>query len=251
MPEYVQPGPSGCRNLANTRRNATRASAGANPTYFPANRPAKRRRPCPSHSLRRDRRLRSDGTRTRWVQSRRGSIDAQTGDDVEQAFATGADDALRKAYDAYGRLVFTLCRRSLDAEAAADVTQEVFVAAWQSRGWFDPARGSLAGWLVTIARNKTVDSIRAQARRPGHRPPAGANRRTRHRGHGRRHRRPIADPARYEELPDRAQRVIRLAFFEDLSHQEIAERTSLPLGTVKSDIRRGLERMRRHLERGA
>jgi RNA polymerase sigma-70 factor (ECF subfamily) len=50
-------------------------------------------------------------------------------------------------------------------------------------------------------------------------------------------------------LPDRAKKVIQLAFFEDLPHPEIAERTALPLGTVKSDIRRGLQRMRRHLER--
>jgi RNA polymerase sigma factor (sigma-70 family) len=179
------------------------------------------------------------------------STEAQTGDDVEHAFAAGRDDALRMAYDEYGRLVYSLCRRSLDAEAAADVTQEVFVAAWLARGRFDPARGSLAGWLVTIARNKVIDSIRAQARRPvSAREPdqsdgstaASAVDATADR---------LLVAAAMRELPDRAQRVIRLAFFDDLSHQEIAERTSLPLGTVKSDIRRGLERMRRHLERGA
>jgi RNA polymerase sigma-70 factor (ECF subfamily) len=178
------------------------------------------------------------------------STEAQTGDDVEHAFVAGRDDALRKAYDAYGRLVFTLCRRSLDAEAAADVTQEVFVAAWQARARFDPERGSLAGWLVAIARNKVIDSIRAQARRPM------AARDTDQRDDAAvasavdatADRLLVAEAMR--ELPDRAQHVIRLAFFEDLSHQEIAERTSLPLGTVKSDIRRGLARMRRHLERG-
>jgi RNA polymerase sigma-70 factor (ECF subfamily) len=168
---------------------------------------------------------------------------------AEAAFVAGEPDALRRVYDAHGRLVFTLCRRSLSPETAADVTQEVFVAAWQSRAQFDPARGSIAGWLVGIARNKVIDALRAQARRP-----AAA-------------REPVVTDApvtavavdsladrllladAMADLPDRAKKVIQLAFFEELTHPEIAERTALPLGTVKSDIRRGLQRMRRHLER--
>jgi RNA polymerase sigma-70 factor (ECF subfamily) len=170
-------------------------------------------------------------------------------DAVEAAFVAGDADALRRAYDAHGRLVFTLCRRSLNPEAAADVTQEVFVAAWQARAQFDPSRGSLAGWLVGIARNKVIDSLRAQARRPvAAREPETTDA-------------PVTSTAvdsladrllladAMAGLPDRAKKVIQLAFFEDLTHPEIAERTSLPLGTVKSDIRRGLQRMRRHLER--
>jgi RNA polymerase sigma-70 factor (ECF subfamily) len=170
-------------------------------------------------------------------------------DAVESAFVAGDGDALRRAYDAHGRLVFTLCRRSLGPEAAADVTQEVFVAAWQARAQFDPARGSLAGWLVGIARNKVIDALRAQARRPvSAREPETTDA-------------PVvltavdslADRLLLADamagLPDRAKKVIQLAFFEDLTHPEIAERTALPLGTVKSDIRRGLQRMRRHLER--
>jgi RNA polymerase sigma factor (sigma-70 family) len=170
-------------------------------------------------------------------------------DEVEAAFVAGAGDGLRRTYDAYGRLVFTLCRRSLGPEAAADITQEVFVSAWQARHQFDPGRGSLAGWLVGIARNKVIDALRAQARRPtSAREPLQTDA-------------PVTVTAldsladrllladAMDELPDRAKKVIQLAFFEDLSHPEIAERTSLPLGTVKSDIRRGLQRMRRHLER--
>jgi RNA polymerase sigma-70 factor (ECF subfamily) len=170
---------------------------------------------------------------------------------AEAAFVAGDADALRLAYDAHGRLVFTLCQRSLGPETAADVTQEVFVAAWQARRQFDPQRGSLAGWLVGIARNKVIDSLRAQARRPALAregvatdPPvlpgavdALADRLL------------LADAM--ADLPDRAKKVIQLAFYEDLTHPEIAERTALPLGTVKSDIRRGLQRMRRHLEREA
>jgi RNA polymerase sigma factor (sigma-70 family) len=179
------------------------------------------------------------------------STDAYTADDVERAFAEGHDDALRRAYDAYGRLIFSLCRRSLDAESAADVTQEVFVSAWQARARFDPARGSLAAWLVTIARNKVIDSIRAQARRPvAAREPEQTDGATVVTAVDTTADRMLVAEA-MRELPDRAQRVIKLAFFDDLSHHEIAERTALPLGTVKSDIRRGLERMRRHLERHA
>jgi RNA polymerase sigma factor (sigma-70 family) len=170
-------------------------------------------------------------------------------DAVEVAFLTGDHDGLKQAYDAYGRLVFTLCRRSLSPEAAADVTQEVFVSAWQARAQYNPERGSLAGWLVGIARNKVIDALRAQARRPvAAREPVQTDAPvTAAAVESLADRLLLADAM--AGLPDRAKKVIQLAFFEDLSHPEIAERTSLPLGTVKSDIRRGLQRMRRHLER--
>jgi RNA polymerase sigma factor (sigma-70 family) len=177
------------------------------------------------------------------------SAHARIEDDIEATFAAGGVDALQRVYDAYGRLVFSLCRRSLGNETAADVTQEVFVAAWQARHQFDRSRGSLAGWLMGIARNKVVDNLRAQSRRP-----VTTNDPT-----------PVDAPVSAKavddladrlllaealaELPDRSKRVIELAFFEDLTHPEIAARCDLPLGTVKSDIRRGLARMRRHLER--
>jgi RNA polymerase sigma-70 factor (ECF subfamily) len=170
-------------------------------------------------------------------------------DAAEAAFVAGDADALKLAYDAHGRLVYTLCRRSLGAEAAADVTQEVFVSAWQARRQFDPARGSLGGWLVGIARNKIIDALRAQARRPvaAREPDVADAPVTAVAVESLADRLLLADAM--ADLPARAKKVIHLAFFEDLTHPEIAERTALPLGTVKSDIRRGLQRMRRHLER--
>jgi RNA polymerase sigma factor (sigma-70 family) len=172
------------------------------------------------------------------------------GGDLDAAFSSGSDDALERAYDAHGRLVYTLCRRSFDAETAADVTQEVFVSAWQARERFDPARGSLAGWLVGITRNKLVDVLRSRARRPvtAREPEPSDISATISGVDALADRLLLADAM--AGLPDRTRAVIHLAFFEDLSHPEIAQRTALPLGTVKSDIRRGLVRMRRHLERG-
>lgn len=173
-------------------------------------------------------------------------------DDLEAAFVAGEDDALRRAYDVHGRLIYTLCRRSLGTDAANDVTQEVFAAGWFARRQFDPSRGSLGGWLVGIAKNKIIDHLRAQGRRPQLADGADVAQAT-----------PLA-PAEVDaladrllladamsHLPDRSKKMIELAFFEELTHPEIAARCDVPLGTVKSDIRRGLARLRRHLERGA
>lgn len=175
-------------------------------------------------------------------------------DDVEAAFVAGEPDALRQAYEAHGRLVYTLCKRSLGPEIAKDLTQEVFAAGWFARRQYDPSRGSLGGWLVGIARNKIIDHVRAQNRRPQlseHGAPveAGAPSPTAAEVDALADRLLLADAM--AQLPDRSKRVIELAFYEELTHPEIAERCELPLGTVKSDIRRGLARMRRHLERAS
>lgn len=175
-------------------------------------------------------------------------------DDIEASFVAGEPDALRRAYDAHGRLVYTLCKRSLGTEVAKDLTQEVFAAGWFARRQYDPSRGSLGAWLVGIARNKIIDHVRAQNRRPqlsGDEAPAttGASSPTVAEVDALADRLLLADAM--AQLPDRSKRVIELAFYEELTHPEIAARCELPIGTVKSDIRRGLARMRRHLERAS
>ena len=171
-------------------------------------------------------------------------------DDVEAAFMAGGPDALRLAYEAHGSLVYSYCRRSLGDERAKDVTQEVFVSAWRARDRFDPSRGSLAGWLMGITKNRLIDNVRAERRhtdRQVDREPGDTG--TDDAGLDRvGDRMLVADALRL--LSERPRQVIELAYLEDLTHQEVAERTGLPLGTVKSDIRRGLARIRHHLESG-
>ena len=73
----------------------------------------------------------------------------------------------RQVWDRYGTLVHTFCVRSLgDRDLAADCVQETFVSAWRSRDRFDPARGSLPGWLLGIARHRVHDAYRSLARTP-------------------------------------------------------------------------------------
>lgn len=174
---------------------------------------------------------------------------ATTDPDLGSRFAAGDDEVLREVYEAHGTLVYSYCRRMLDPARAADATQEVFVAAWRSRGRYRPEAGTLAGWLTGVARFKVIDIMRADGRQPtpiADLPPA-------------RDPRPdTGDPTRIAErmlvsdamaeLPERAREMVRQAFFEGLTHAQIAERSNVPLGTVKSDIRRSLERMRRQLE---
>jgi RNA polymerase sigma factor (sigma-70 family) len=168
--------------------------------------------------------------------------------ELERRFADGDDSALREAYDAWAPLVLGYCRRRLTRGTdAEDATQQVFVAAWRARDTFDPSRGSLPTWLLGIARYKVVDRLRAQQR-------------TRETTLDR-----VAEPAdadRTDALADRMlvasaigrlsadqRRVLALSFWEGYSHHEIAARLDLPLGTVKSHARRGLERMRQELRK--
>jgi RNA polymerase sigma factor (sigma-70 family) len=156
------------------------------------------------------------------------------GDDVATRFAAGDERALREAYDAHGPLVFAYCTRNLASRAdAEDAMQQVFVAAWRGRDRFDATKGSLPGWLMGIARHKVADQARALGRRNDLVDRQAA----------------VTVVANaLAGLPDEQRRVLELAFFDDLTHTQIAQVLGLPLGTVKSHIRRGLGRLRASLE---
>jgi len=173
----------------------------------------------------------------------------QPGDaDLERAFAARDDGALEAAYRRHGRSVYTFTRRAAGPDLAEELTQDVFVAAWASAARFDRSRGSLAGWLLGIARHKVVDALRKRERAYARLDRAAA----------------LAGPAPasdldrlaerlvvaegLEQLQPEAREVVKLAFHSDLTHEQIAERTGRPLGTVKSQIRRSLATLRRHLE---
>ncbi|MEM7094876.1 MAG: sigma-70 family RNA polymerase sigma factor [Actinomycetota bacterium] len=171
-------------------------------------------------------------------------------DHVDAAFRAGTEQGLAGAYQKHGSLIHTLCARA-HPEAAADITQEVFLAAWRARERFDPSRGPLAAWLVGITKNKIVDAYRKDGRQvPTARDDDGS--RVKRLSDERQPLDNLADRLLVTEalatLPERPREIVRLAFFEDLTHEQIADQTAVPLGTVKSDIRRGLARLRRYLE---
>lgn len=167
--------------------------------------------------------------------------------DVDAGFASDDPAFLRAAYDAHGTVIFSFCRRSLGADLASDVAQEVFVTAWRNRARYDQTKGTLRSWLFGIARFKVLGALRS-------RPPLHAV----HDPEEERQRIDASDVDRLADrlvledamsaLSDRAREIVRLAYIEDLTHTQIAERTKLPLGTVKSDIRRALARLRLELE---
>jgi RNA polymerase sigma-70 factor (ECF subfamily) len=165
------------------------------------------------------------------------------------AFRAGKDGALDVAYQRYGSTVYTFARRAAGDDLADELTQDVFVAAWNSADRFDPDRGALGGWLIGIARHKVVDALRRRQRAAARIERAGS----------------LAEPppttTEVDRLAERlalgeclrllrpeAREAVELAFWSDLTHEQIAARTGRPLGTVKAQIRRSLAAMRRHLE---
>ncbi|MEU8002280.1 sigma-70 family RNA polymerase sigma factor [Catellatospora sp. NPDC049111] len=174
---------------------------------------------------------------------------AVVADDVAVRFAAGDESALREAYDQYGSAVLHLATRLLRSRAdAEDITQAVFVSAWLARDTFDPARGSLLGWLLAITRRKVIDLVRVQQRaervedairRQPEPPPAASAEEVVE-------QLVVADEL--ARLPDDQRRVLELAFYDDLTHQQISETTGLALGTVKSHIRRGMAAIKRRWE---
>jgi RNA polymerase sigma-70 factor (ECF subfamily) len=178
-------------------------------------------------------------------------VDVDAGaDDLAARLRDGSRDAFAEAYRQWSPLVHTLALRSLgNHHDAEDVTQQVFVAAWRGRHTLRPERGSVAGWLVGITRHKVADVHAKRARQardaqalsntlpddPGP-PPQDllAERLVLHDELGR--------------LGEPRGTIVRMAFLDELTHEEIARRLRLPLGTVKSHVRRGLLHLRTRLE---
>ncbi|GAA3305080.1 RNA polymerase sigma factor [Streptomyces cinereospinus] len=172
-------------------------------------------------------------------------------EELAARFAGGDEESLAALYRRFGPLVHALASRSLaDRGEAEDVTQAVFLAAWRGRDRFRPEHGALSAWLAGIARRKTADALAARYRRTELAEAAGSVLATRT-------ARAAAEPeaavdrvvvaAELAKLSAPQRRVLRLAFYDDLSQTQIADLTGWPLGTVKSHARRGLHRLARCL----
>lgn len=175
--------------------------------------------------------------------------------EIAAAFQKGRADALSLVYQRYAAMVYSVALRSLGLPGdAEDVTQQVFVAAWRGRDSFDPARGGLSTWLMAITRNKVVNALRTREREAGRMRAAGASLATRRPG-------PADGLGQPDQIIDRVvltdeivrlgepqRQIMMLAFYTDLTHEQIAAALRLPLGTVKSHIRRSLQRLRTRLE---
>lgn len=195
-----------------------------------------------------------------------------------RAVTDGSEEALAALYDRHVGGVFAVAYRlTRDRQIAEEVVQETFLILWNRAEQFDPSVASLATWLRTVARNRTVDRLRAAGRRPSlvaldGRPDSGDSA---HAGDGALGRLPAdavviggAMPERGPEeaaeagdlqaairdalasMPEAERTVILLAYREELTQAEIAERLEWPLGTVKTRTRRALARLRATLESG-
>jgi len=167
---------------------------------------------------------------------------------IEQ-MARGNQSALGELYDRHGRLIYSLALRVLrDQGDAEDVVQEVFLQVWREAARFDLTRGNVVAWLVMVTRSRAIDRLRRRQARPqlaaklepDNRVDAGPRVDVQMEWQSR-----AAEVRRALETLPLLQRVaVELAFFDGLTHAEIAEQLEVPLGTVKTRVRQGLLKMR-------
>ena len=184
-------------------------------------------------------------------------VDSLTREDLAQALtATGRGDraAFRRVYDTTSAKLFGVAVRILkDRQLAEDVLQDVYVTVWNRASTYDPARAAPTTWLATIARNRSIDRLRSMASRPTGRPldeatdvrdetPDAVARLETRQEAGRLH-------DCLQVLDERAREAIRSAFFEGDTYETLAERAGVPLGTLKSWIRRGFQKLKGCLDR--
>jgi RNA polymerase sigma factor (sigma-70 family) len=173
--------------------------------------------------------------------------------DLVRRFVHGDGDALREVYERWSGLVHGVAVRRVGPDDAPDVTQQVFVAAWRSRDRLRPD-GSLPAWLMGITRHKVADALAARSRRrmvlvdSDLDVVAGAVAPASHTGLEDQVADRVVAQGYLAGLRDPQLTVVRLAFFDDLTHQQISDRLGMPLGTVKSHLRRTLLQLRTTIE---
>jgi RNA polymerase sigma-70 factor (ECF subfamily) len=163
------------------------------------------------------------------------------------AIRSGDQGAMAALYDRFSSIVYAVALRVLqDTSAAEDVLQDIFMQLWRNPGAFDSSRGNMAAWLAVIARNRAIDALRK--RRPQddiedvivsvETDLASETDRSR-----------AMEKVRgaLQEMPSQQRSALEMAYFEGLTHTEIAEKTGDPLGTVKTRIRTGLLLLRKVL----
>ncbi len=180
-------------------------------------------------------------------------------EELLEAFRRSDAGAFEEVFARYSHLVFSTCLRVLeDAQAAEDMTQEVFVRLWRRPELYDPARGRFVSWLLSVTRNRAIDELRSRGRRRSHETSGEMERDVDE---------PTAsdDPlvaaeladqravlrAALDELPEEQRSAIELAYFGGLTHLEIAMLQRQPLGTVKTRIRLGMKKLKVALQQNS
>jgi RNA polymerase sigma factor (sigma-70 family) len=175
-------------------------------------------------------------------------------EELLQFLAAGNQEALGPLHSRYAGLIYGLAARSLDPAAAEEIVQDVFLTLWRKADTYDPTRGPVRPWLLRIAHLRVANELRRRGRRPAEMPdPEGV------------HlaavpdRAPEPDEETWREfkrsavqdavaaLPPAQRQALSLAFFDELSHEQVASFLGLPLGTAKTRIRTGIQRLRSSL----
>ena len=192
-------------------------------------------------------------TRQDQAYSTRPATPAVPGDDasVVKRIAEGDESALATLYDRWSQVVYSLVAHLLkDADGAEDVVEETFWQVWQRASSYDATRGTVRTWVLTIGRSRALDRLRSRKRNredvsvdlslirdPGTDPSQDAE--------GSERRRLVYDAL--AQLPEDQRRALELAYFRGLSQSEIAEFLSEPLGTIKTRMRLGMQKLRDQL----
>ena len=148
-------------------------------------------------------------------------------------------------FDRYSKVVYSVALRVLrDPASAEDVLQEVFMQIWRNPNGFVATRGSLGGWLAVVARNRSIDALRRK--RPSEQVDDMALA-SNYNLADEAERNSLMEKARgvIHQLPIEQRKTLEMAFFDGLTHSEIAEMTGDPLGTVKTRIRSALTTLRK------
>jgi RNA polymerase sigma-70 factor, ECF subfamily len=169
--------------------------------------------------------------------------------DIElmQGIAARDGQAFQTLYQHYGKAVYSLaCRILHNTALAEEVTQDTFLKVWQRRTQWDPEKGRLKNWLLTITHYTAIDRLRKERRQPDLHPDSIEE--VEESTHELRHESFWQDGTTLRmlvaQLSQEQAHLIHLAFFQGMSHSDIASVTAIPLGTVKTRLRAGLQRLR-------